>query len=60
MPDPLTPDGLERISEAAAAHVGDDKVPGLVALVARGEQVHAEALGRLSIGGWSTRPGTSL
>ncbi|HEX9545749.1 MAG TPA: serine hydrolase domain-containing protein [Acidimicrobiales bacterium] len=28
----------------------DDKVPGLVALVARGDQVHVEALGSLTIG----------
>jgi CubicO group peptidase (beta-lactamase class C family) len=41
-------DGLHA---AAAQHVGDDKVPGLVALVARGEQVHVEALGKLAIGG---------
>ena len=31
--------------------MGDDPVPGLVALVARGDQVHVEALGTLSIGG---------
>jgi CubicO group peptidase (beta-lactamase class C family) len=51
MPDLLTADGLARFSAAAAAHVGDETVPGLVALVARGDQVHAEALGSLSIGG---------
>jgi CubicO group peptidase (beta-lactamase class C family) len=51
MPDLLTADGLARFSEAAAADVGDETVPGLVALVARGDQVHAEALGSLSIGG---------
>ncbi|MFI5040628.1 MAG: serine hydrolase domain-containing protein, partial [Acidimicrobiales bacterium] len=50
MPD-LTADGLARFSAAAAEHVGDDKVPGLVALVARGDQVHVEALGSLSVGG---------
>ena len=49
--DLLTGDGLAKFSAAAAAHVGDDKVPGLVALVARGDQVHVEALGSLSIGG---------
>jgi CubicO group peptidase (beta-lactamase class C family) len=49
MPDLLTADGLARFS--AAAHVGDETVPGLVALVARGDQVQAEALGSLSIGG---------
>ncbi|HEY2766063.1 MAG TPA: serine hydrolase domain-containing protein [Pseudonocardiaceae bacterium] len=51
MPDLLTAQGLARFSAVAAAHVGDDKVPGLVALVARGDQVHVEALGSLSIGG---------
>jgi CubicO group peptidase (beta-lactamase class C family) len=47
----LTAEGLGRVHEAAAAHVGDDKVPGLVAIVARGGQVHAEVLGSLAIGG---------
>jgi CubicO group peptidase (beta-lactamase class C family) len=51
MPDLLTADGLARFSAAAAADVGDETVPGLVALVARGDQVHAEALGSLSTGG---------
>ncbi len=56
MPDPLTADGLARFSATAAAHVGDDTVPGLVALVARGDQVHVEALGSLSAGGPPVRP----
>jgi CubicO group peptidase (beta-lactamase class C family) len=47
----LTAAGLAGLHEAAARHVGDEKVPGLVALVARGDQVHAEALGRLAVGG---------
>ena len=51
MADLLTADGLERLHEAAQHHVGDDRVPGLVALVARGEQEHVETLGTLSIGG---------
>ena len=51
MPDLLSADGLARFNAAAAAHVGDETVPGLVALVARGDQVHAEALGSLSVGG---------
>jgi CubicO group peptidase (beta-lactamase class C family) len=42
---------VERVHQAAARHVGDAAVPGLVALVARGEDVHVEALGRLTIGG---------
>jgi CubicO group peptidase (beta-lactamase class C family) len=51
MPDLLTADGLDRLHEVAAAHVADDRIPGLAALVARGDQVHVEALGTLSIGG---------
>jgi CubicO group peptidase (beta-lactamase class C family) len=47
----LTQEGLARLHEAAARHVGDKRVPGLVALVARGQQVHVEALGSLSVGG---------
>jgi CubicO group peptidase (beta-lactamase class C family) len=51
MPDGLTDAGLRRLREAAESHIGDDRVPGLVALVARGDQVHVEALGRLAAGG---------
>ncbi len=40
----------ERVRAAAEPHVGDARVPGLVALVARGDEVHVEALGRLGIG----------
>src|SRR6516165_36253 len=40
--------GLVAVGEQ---QVGDDRVPGLVALVARGHQVHVEALGTLAIGG---------
>jgi CubicO group peptidase (beta-lactamase class C family) len=47
----LTREGLERFDQVAAGHVGDDKVPGLVALVARGDEVHVEACGTLAIGG---------
>jgi CubicO group peptidase (beta-lactamase class C family) len=47
----LTEAGLKGLHAAAERHVGDDRVPGLVALVARGGQVHVEALGRLSAGG---------
>jgi CubicO group peptidase (beta-lactamase class C family) len=41
----------ERVRAAAEQHVGDTRVPGLVTLVAHGDEVHVEALGRLSIGG---------
>jgi CubicO group peptidase (beta-lactamase class C family) len=51
MTDPLSPTGLERFAEVAAGHVGPETVPGLVALVCSGEQVHVEALGSLSVGG---------
>jgi CubicO group peptidase (beta-lactamase class C family) len=47
----LTAAGLKGLHAAAERHVGDEKVPGLVALVARGGQVHVEALGRLAAGG---------
>lgn len=55
MPDLLTRDGLARFDEVAAAHVADDDVPGVVALVARGDQVHVAASGSLSIGGAPVR-----
>jgi CubicO group peptidase (beta-lactamase class C family) len=41
----------ERLREVAERHVGDAQVPGLVALVAHGADVHAEALGSLAVGG---------
>src|SRR3954449_12887356 len=47
----LNKDGLDRFAAVAASHVGDDKVPGLVALVADGDQVHVEAIGTLAVGG---------
>ena len=47
----LNKDGLKRFSAVAASHVGDDKVPGLVALVAQGDDVHMETLGTLTVGG---------
>jgi CubicO group peptidase (beta-lactamase class C family) len=51
MPAGLTSAGLEQVHAAAERHVGDTRVPGLVALIARGEDVHVEALGSLTIGG---------
>ena len=51
MSDGFTRAGLEQLHAVAERHVGDDLVPGLVALVARGEHVHAETLGHLDIGG---------
>jgi CubicO group peptidase (beta-lactamase class C family) len=51
MTDLLTTDALRQFDAVAAAHVAEDKVPGLVALVARGDQAHVAALGSLSAGG---------
>ena len=51
MGDGLTRAGIERIRAVAERHVGDAQVPGLVALVAHGAQVHVEAVGRLAIAG---------
>jgi CubicO group peptidase (beta-lactamase class C family) len=47
----LSRSGLDAFRSAAQRHVADDNVPGLVALVASGDQVHVEALGSLSVGG---------
>ena len=51
----LSATGLGRLAEVAASHVGPDRVPGLVALVAAGDDVHVEALGSLSVGGAPVR-----
>src|SRR6266567_1950108 len=48
MPDQLTAEGLRRLHEVAAGHVGDDRIPGLVALVARGHQVLTRMNGPLA------------
>jgi CubicO group peptidase (beta-lactamase class C family) len=45
----------EQVRAAAEPHVGDSGVPGLVALVARGDEVHVETLGRLAVGGEPVR-----
>src|SRR5690348_13266441 len=41
---------IDRVREAAERHVGDTTVPGLVAVVARGDDVYVEAFGRLGVG----------
>jgi CubicO group peptidase (beta-lactamase class C family) len=51
MTDPLTAQGLARFSEIATRLVAGDEVPGVVAMAARGGQVHTETLGSLSVGG---------
>ena len=47
----LNKGGLDRFGAVATSHVSDDNVPGLVALVAQGDEVHVEAIGTLAIGG---------
>ncbi|GAA2793635.1 hypothetical protein GCM10020219_076100 [Nonomuraea dietziae] len=39
--------GLDRLREVLARHVESGKIPGLVALVTRGEETHVEALGTM-------------
>jgi CubicO group peptidase (beta-lactamase class C family) len=51
MGDGLTAAGLARLHAVAQQHIDDQQLPGLVALVARGGQVHVEALGQLAVGG---------
>lgn len=55
MPALLAEAGLRSFDEVAASHVGADRIPGLVALVARGDQVHATAQGSLAVGGAPTQ-----
>jgi CubicO group peptidase (beta-lactamase class C family) len=47
----LTEAGLARFADVAASNIGDEQTPGLVALLAHGEQVHVEVLGSMSVGG---------
>ncbi len=51
MADTLTSTGIDRLRAIAAQHVANGSVPGLVALIASGDQVHVEAQGTLSFGG---------
>jgi CubicO group peptidase (beta-lactamase class C family) len=53
--DPLTAEGLARFSEIATELVDSGQVPGVVAMAARGGQVHTEVLGSLSVGGTPMR-----
>ncbi|MEV4113104.1 serine hydrolase domain-containing protein [Nonomuraea sp. NPDC049695] len=39
--------GLNRLREVLARHVESGKIPGLVALVSRGEETHVEAMGTM-------------
>jgi len=50
MPEGLTKEGVATLEETLARHVGHDGLPGLVALVARGDDVHVAALGHKAFG----------
>ena len=56
MSDHLTAEGLARFSEIAARFAASGDPPGLVMMVARGDQVHTEVLGSMSVGGPPMRP----
>jgi CubicO group peptidase (beta-lactamase class C family) len=43
----FTKAGLDRLREVLAGHVDSGKIPGLVALVSRGQETHVEALGTM-------------
>lgn len=47
----LSRNGLDHFDAVAASHVSDERLPGLVALVARAEQVHVRSVGSLTVGG---------
>jgi CubicO group peptidase (beta-lactamase class C family) len=42
--------GLDRLHEAMAARVAKGELPGMVTLVARGEEVHVDAIGTMAFG----------
>jgi len=46
----LTPEGIEALDAALARHVARASLPGLVALVASGDDVHVAALGHKAFG----------
>ena len=45
MNTPLAPHGLTTLHELMAAHVASGQIPGLVTLVARGDDVHVDVIG---------------
>ena len=51
MPDRLTKEGSARFAAVAEAHVANHNIPGVVALMACGEDVHVQARGLLATGG---------
>ena len=60
MAELLARSGLAQVHKVAAGHVGHGPVPGLVALIAQGDQVRAEVLGSLAVGGPAHAASSSL
>ncbi|MDH6707399.1 CubicO group peptidase (beta-lactamase class C family) [Kitasatospora sp. MAA19] len=50
----LSEAGLRRMRDVLARHVESGKIPGLVALVGRGDETHVEAIGTMSRDGGAT------
>ncbi|WNG47867.1 beta-lactamase family protein [Archangium minus] len=49
--DGFSQEGLDRMRSIMAAHVERGELPGLVTLLSRGDEVHADAYGLLTFGG---------
>ncbi|MFF5209450.1 serine hydrolase domain-containing protein [Streptosporangium sp. NPDC000396] len=47
----LSEAGLRRMCDVLAGHVESGAVPGLVALIGRGDETHVEAIGTMHVGG---------
>ncbi|MGH6755298.1 MAG: serine hydrolase domain-containing protein, partial [Bradyrhizobium sp.] len=47
----LSKSGLRRMHDVMAGHVDNGSMPGLVALVSRHGEIHADAIGRIAFGG---------
>ena len=47
----LSVDGLQRLHDAMAARVGAGELPGLVTMVARGDEVHVDTIGSYAFDG---------
>jgi CubicO group peptidase (beta-lactamase class C family) len=50
MTHPTSPAGLDRLHRAMAARVADGELPGMVTLIAHGENVHVDTIGVMAFG----------
>jgi CubicO group peptidase (beta-lactamase class C family) len=51
MSDALSKPRLERMHDVMAGHVGSGDIPGLVTLISRRGELHADAIGKMAVGG---------